>query len=162
MSITFKDCVEKAKELDIEITGDIKYRGNCNKEDSDLASFFAWVRFNYPEYAFLIFHPESEFNPVGGSSYAYHAKSKAKGRVDGLADIICLPISKIAPAFTCELKRVNLAKSLTTLKRKEHFFKQLMILGSQKEAGNVAIVALGFEAIKKAFIEHVEMYGDKK
>lgn len=157
--LTLKSCLSRADELGIEIRGDVSFRGDCKLEDVDLASFFAWVRYQYPQYASFIFHPETEFNPTGGASYNYHAKSKAKGRLDGLADIICLPISQGAPAFLCELKRQDISKSLASAKRKQHFENQLMLLSSQKAAGNFAIVALGFEAAKAAFIEYVEMYG---
>jgi hypothetical protein len=156
--LTIKSCLVRADELGIEIVGDAGFRGDCKQEDADLASFFAWVRFTYPQYVNFIFHAETEFNPTSATSYAYHAKSKAKGRLDGIADIICLPISKGAPAFMCELKRVDISKSLTSKKRKEHFYKQILILSSQQEAGNIAIVALGFESAKYAFIEYVEKW----
>lgn len=158
MTLTLKACGQAADESGITIYGDTEYRGDCHKEDSDLASFFSWVRFNYPEYASLIFHYESEFNPVGGSSYGYHAKSKAKGRVDGLADIVCLPISKNSPAFICELKRADVSKSLASKKRKEHFLTQLTLLKSQAQHGAFACVALGLYAAKEAFIKYVELY----
>ncbi len=144
--------------MGIEIVGDVGFRGDCKAEDADLASFFAWARKYHPEYKAFIFHAETEFNPTGATSYAYHAKSKAKGRLDGIADIICLPISKGAPAFLCELKRCDISKSLASKKRKEHFETQLLLLASQKAAGNTAIVALGLEAVKFSFIEYVEKW----
>lgn len=156
--LTLKSCLARADELGVEVVGDVSFRGDCKAEDADLASFFAWVRKNYPQCAAFIFHAETEFNPTSATSYAYHAKSTAKGRMDGIADIICLPISKGAPAFLCELKRCDISKSLASKKRKEHFENQLMLLSSQKSAGNVAIVALGFEAAKAAFIEYVEKW----
>ena len=158
MTKTLKSSIELAEDLRITIIGDIKYRGDCPKEDTDLANFFAWVRYEYKEYYNLIFHAETEFNPQGGSSYAYHAKSKAKGRLDGLADIVCLPISKGAPAFICELKRKNIAKSLASKKMKFHFEDQLLRLSSQQQHGNIAIVALGLDAVKQAFTEYVKEY----
>lgn len=158
MKLTLKSCIEKAASLDIEIIGDVNYRGECKAEDADLASFFAWVRKEYPQYRSFVFHAETEFNPTGPASYAYHAKSKAKGRLDGIADIICLPISKGAPAFMCELKRKDISKSLANKKRKEHFEIQLLLLKSQKIAGNIAIVALGLEAAKAAFKSYVRDY----
>jgi len=158
MRLTLKHCLARADELGIEIVGDVSFRGDCKAEDADLASFFAWVRKSYPEYKAFIFHAETEFNPTSSTSYAYHAKSKAKGRLDGIADIICLPISKGAPAFLCELKRCDISKSLANKKRKEHFETQLLLLASQKAAGNTAIVALGLEAVKSSFIEYVEKW----
>ena len=157
-SKTLKSSIALAEDLRIKIVGDIKYRGDCPKEDTDLASFFAWVRYQYKEYYDLIFHNETEFNPQGGSSYAYHAKSKSKGRLDGLADIVCLPISKGAPAFICELKRKDILKSLSGEKRKTHFETQLMRLSSQQDCGNITIIALGLDAVKQAFTEYVEEY----
>ena len=160
MKPTLKSCLARADELGVEIVGDVDYRGECTVEDADLASFFAWVRHQYPLLRHFVFHAETEFNPTGGTSYAYHAKSKAKGRLDGIADIVCLPISSGAPAFLCELKRCDISKSLASKKRKEHFETQLMLLGSQKSAGNVAIVALGLEAAKFAFVEYVNNWSE--
>ncbi|AUR92543.1 hypothetical protein NVP1173O_67 [Vibrio phage 1.173.O._10N.261.55.A11] len=157
--LTLKTCLARADELGIEIYGDLGYRGDCPLEDSDLASFFAWVRYNYPQYESLIFHCETEFNPTSASSYAYHTKSKAKGRLDGIADIVCLPVSSGAPAFLCELKRLDISKSLASKKRKEHFETQLLLLSSQKSFGNIPIVALGLEATKTAFKEYINEYG---
>lgn len=157
--LTIPHCLNRASELGVRIYGDVSYRGDCPLEDSDLASAFAWVRFNYPQYSALIFHAETEFNPTNSASYAYHAKSTAKGRLDGLADIVCLPISKGAPAFLCELKRKDISKSIASKQRKEHFIKQLLLLSSQIEHGNVGIVALGLEAFKSAWIEYVGKYG---
>jgi len=159
MKITLKTCLARADELGIEIYGDPSYRGDCPLEDSDLASFFAWVRYNYPQYESLIFHCETEFNPTSASSYAYHTKSKAKGRLDGIADIVCLPVSSGAPGLLCELERMDISKSLASKKRKEHFYKQVSILSSQKSFGNIAIVALGLEATKTAFKEYINEYG---
>lgn len=158
MKLTLKTCLTRAYELGVEIVGDPSYRGDCPLEDSDLASFFAWVRYNYPQYESLIFHCETEFNPTSASSYAYHTKSKAKGRLDGIADIVCLPVSSGAPAFLCELKRLDISKSLASKKRKEHFETQLLLLSSQKSFGSIAIVALGLEAAKAAFIKYMEKY----
>lgn len=156
--LTLNSCLARADELAVELHGDVTYRGECNHEDADLASFFAWVRYEYPLYRHFIFHPENEMKVDGGKSYAYHAKSKAKGRLDGISDIICLPISKGAPAFICELKRKNITKSLNSPKSKQHFLNQLLLLSSQKEAGNIAIVAFGLDAVKAAFIEYVEKW----
>ncbi len=150
--------MQEAAELNIHVFGDLTFRGDCNKEDSDLASLFAHVRFNHPEYASLIFHPETEMPVNGGGSYAYHAKSKAKGRLDGLADIVCLPIAKNAPAFVCELKRVDISKSLASKKRKEHFLNQLHLLSEQKDHGAFACVALGYDAAVEAFEQYVNLY----
>lgn len=156
--LTLKSSIARAEELNIPIVGDLKFRGECPLEDSDLASFFAWVRFKYPQYYNLVFHPEMEMPVNGAGSYAYHAKSKAKGRLDGIADVIVLPISKGAPAFMCELKRKNISKSLASKDMKIHFEDQLMILSSQKEHGAIAIVALGLDAIKQSFTEYVKEY----
>lgn len=152
------DCIDKANELGIEIVGDADFRGKCKAEDSELAQFFTDVRYNYPEYYDLIFHPEMEFNPQGGSSYAYHAKSKAKGRLDSVADIICLPISHGSPAFVCELKRLDFSQSVKSSKDKAHFLKQLARLESQKRHGAIAFVALGCDNAYKEFERYVNEY----
>lgn len=159
---TLKDCQTRANELIIPIAGDWSYRGACPVEDADLCSFFAWVRLHYPQYYSLIFHPESEMPVNGGSSYGYHAKSSAKGRVDNLPDIICLPINYGSPAFCCELKRKDISKSLGSAKRKAHFEKQLLRLQSHKQHGAFVCIALGLDNAKHVFKQYVETYGQKK
>jgi hypothetical protein len=156
--ITLKHCISEAGRLGVPIIGDTELRGECKKEDPELASFMAWVRHNYPEYKNLVFHPENEMQTNGGASFAYHAKSKAKGRLDGLCDIVCLPISLGAPALLIELKRVNFAKSLANKAQKEHFLNQIMLLSSQKKHGAVVCVALGADNAKQAFNDYVEQY----
>ena len=152
------DCIDKASELGIEIFGDTNWKGKCKAEDSELAQFFTDVRYNYPEYYDLIFHVENEWNPQSGSSYAYHAKSKAKGRLDSVADIICLPISPAAPAFICELKRLDFSQSVKSSKDKAHFERQLSRLSSQKSYGAIAFVALGCNNAYKEFERYVNEY----
>lgn len=150
------DCFERTKELSIPIYGDIKFRGNSNKEDDDLVSFFSWIRFNYPQYKNLVFHPEMEMMVNGGRSYAYYARSKSKGRLDGMGDIVCLPINKNAPAFICELKRKNAGKSLASKALKLHYLHQVDLLADQLKHGNQVCVAFGFDAAKNAFEEYVK------
>lgn len=162
MKLTLKSCLDAAEKCGVTIYGDASFRGECKAEDADLAGFFAWARHEYPEYESLIFHAETEFNPQGNSSFAYHAKSKAKGRMDGIADIICLPISHGAPAFMCELKRLDISQSLAKKERKIHFNKQLLRLQSQKEHGAVVCVALGLDNAKQAFKDYEKRYGALK
>lgn len=152
------DCIDKANELGIEIVGDVDFRGKCKVEDAELAQFFTNARHEYKEYFDLAFHVENEWNPQGGTSYAYHARSKAKGRLDEIADIICLPISPGAPAFVCELKRVDFSQSVKSSKDKAHFFKQLARLESQKRHGAIAFVALGCNNAYKEFERYVNEY----
>lgn len=148
--------------MDVPIYGDVSFRSDCQIEDSELATFFAWVRMSYPGFESLIFHPETEMPVNGGASYAYHAKSKAKGRVDNLPDIICLPIHPGAPAFCCEMKRQDIQKSLAGKNRKQHFIKQLLRLRSHLEHGAVVCVALGADNAKQAFNQYVEKYLEQR
>lgn len=157
--LTLQHCIDKTHELEIPVYGDMKWRGKCKVEDADLASFFAWVRRNYPQYEMLIFHPENEMPTNGGASFAYHTKSKNKGRLDGLADVICLPVKLGAPAFVMELKRVDFSKSCSGQKRQKGYMRQLMCLNSQIEHGAFACICLGLDNAKQAFTEYVEKYG---
>ena len=159
MTLTIKSCLTKAEELNVPIIGDVSFRGDCKKEDSELIQFFTDVRYHYPQYAHLIFHPENEMKVNGGSSYKQHSVSVAKGRLDGLADIIVLPINKNAPALIIELKRFDISKSLAGEKLKIHFLKQLMCLSSQKQNGAIVCVALGCQNAFKAFEDYVKQYG---
>lgn len=159
MKLNLKHCIEHTEALNIPVYGDMHWRGDCNIEDADLASFFAWVRYEYPEYAMLIFHPENEMPVNGCASFAYHTKSKNKGRLDGLADVICLPISPCAPAFVMELKRLDFAKSCSGQKRQQGYMRQLMCLESQIEHGAFACICLGLDNAKQAFEEYLGEYG---
>lgn len=157
--LTLKHCQESAQ--NIPVYGDWDYRGDCPVEDGDLASFFAWVRHQYPKYQHLIFHPENEWKPgKSGGSYAHYASKIAKGMVPRMGDVVCLPIAKSAPAFICELKRLDVSKSLQSRKRKEHFLEQIVLLESQKQHGNFACLAFGFDNLKRAFIEYEKEYGN--
>lgn len=154
--ISIKSCIDKANESGIKIYGDLIFRGKCDVEDQELINFFSWVRYTYPEYKNLIFHPENEMIVNGSSSFSYHAKSKAKGRIDGLPDIICLPIEKGSKAFCCELKRKNISDSLKSKNSKIHFLNQINILKDHQNQGAFCCVALGFEAAKIAFNQYIK------
>lgn len=157
-----KDCLARADELGVEIRGDVSFRGDCKVEDAELSDFNNWLNYNYPQYSDLAFHVPNEFTAdksKGNAKFAHIANRKNKGVKSGICDYVVLPIKKGAPAFLCEFKRKNIAESLKTRQNKQHFENQLMLLSSQKAAGNFAIVALGFEAAKAAFIEYVEVYG---
>lgn len=160
--MNLKQCLQAITDTGVSVYGDIKWRGNCNVEDADLASFFAWVRFNYPDYHDLIFHPENEMQVNGGSSFSYHSKSVNKGRLDGVADVVCLPIRSGAPAFIMELKRLDIGKSLAGEKRQLHMIKQLSRLESQFNHGAFACICLGLDNAKQAFDEYVRKYGTAK
>lgn len=155
-ALTLKGSIGTAISSGIRVFGDLSFRGDCPKEDTDLIGFFSWVRYHYPEYSCNIFHVANEFNPnEKKSSFGFHSSSLAKGRVNGICDVICIPISEEHSSFCCELKRRDISKSLSSKKRKEHFNLQVEILKKQMIFGNYCCIALGLDAIKKAFIDYV-------
>lgn len=119
----------------VSIVGDLDYRGVDRKEDCGLIESFSWLRKEYPQFSMLAFHPENEFITNGGSSYVQHAMSFKKGRIDGICDFILLSPSLGSPNLLIEFKRQNIAKSLSSKKLKEHFIKQMSILGEQSKTG---------------------------
>lgn len=159
MKLTLKHCIEQTHELDVPIFGDISFRGDCKKEDPELAFMYQSLKLKYPQYEHLFFHVVNEWKPTGTTSYAHYAKLINKGMKPRLADFICLPIKPGAPAFLCEMKRLDISKSLNSKARKEHYLEQISLLASQKQNGAVVCVALGGNNGIQAFTEYVERHG---
>jgi len=92
--VQLKDCL-------IPVYGDIKFRGECPKEELEQVTFFNRVRREYPEsYGRLALHPRNEQQLRAGQHVAL-AKQKAEGMTPGASDIV-IPGS---PTFVCEMKR---------------------------------------------------------
>ena len=161
-TITIKHCLDRAKELGVPVIGDVKFRGDCKVEDSELADFHQKVTFNYPQYADLAFHVPNEFTAdksKGGAKFAHMAKRKNKGVKDGMCDYVVLPIRLSAPVFLCEMKRRDISESIKNKKQKLHFLQQIELLASQKQHGAVVCVALGCDSAYQEFIKYVEEWG---
>lgn len=161
MTLTLKSCIKSAEELGVEIAGDINYRGECNKEDGELATLHQKISFNFPEYADLAFHVPNEFTAdksMGNAKFSHIAKRKSKGVKNGMCDYVVLPIRIGAPPFLCEMKRRDISLSLKTAKNKLHYIEQIKLLASQSQHGAVAFVSLGSDCAYKKFVEYVEKW----
>lgn len=152
------ECLEKALQYGVPIYGDTKFRGDCPKEDSELATFHQWVKFNYPQLEPLCFHvPNEGISAKGGSQFSYAAKRHNMGVKPRLADWICVGGNN-APPFMLEMKRVDIQKSLSSSVRKQHFIEQVELLGSQSQFGAFVCVTLGATAAKEAWLEYINQY----
>lgn len=130
------------KDIRFPVYGDITFRGDCPVEEIEQATFFNWVRQNYPNsYGLIALHPRNE-QQLRGGQYTALVKQKAEGMTKGAADII-IPG---APTFVCEMKRRDHTKS-----RWEK--DQINYLSAAYDAGCFVCVALGWEAAHKAFMD---------
>ena len=126
---------------------DEHFRGECNKEDTDLESFAGWWRYNNKQHLNLFFHPVNE----GVNTIQGRVKMKAKGALFGVPDVfILLPMHGYS-GFICELKRKNTALSLKSKADKEHFEKQKQIMSDMSKQGFFCCAAFGCEQIKNAW-----------
>ena len=129
----------RLNDLPFSVFGDLSYRGKCPTEATEMVTFFAMLRREYPgTWGALAVHPRNEGLKSGGqfSSVQRHA---AEGMTKGAADII-IPG---APAFLCEMKRMDHTKSAWQ-------DGQIEYLTAAQEAGAFACVALGHEAAWEA------------
>lgn len=119
--------------------GDASYRGECPQESAEQITFFADLRRRYPDtYGRVALHPRNE----GKRHYTQTTRQKAEGMADGASDVI-IPGS---PAFVCEIKRRDHAKSKWQPGQQEY-------LSASREIGAFVCVALGWEAAMQAFEE---------
>lgn len=125
---------------DIPVYGDTTFRGICQKEEVEQASFFSKLRREYPDsWGLIALHPRNEGLKEKGqfSSVIKHA---AEGMTKGASDII-IPGS---PSFVCEMKRVDHTQSAWQS-------GQIEYLAAAKSAGAFVCVALGAVAAWEAF-----------
>ena len=126
---------------------DKSFRGECNKEDTDLEAFVAWWRYHHFSHKNLLFHPVNE----GVNTIYGRVKMKSKGALFGVPDVFILLRNSGYSGFVCELKRKNPAKSLSSAKDKAHFDDQKEILSDMSKQGFFCCVAFGYEQIKEAW-----------
>ena len=135
---------------DIQVFGDISFRGDCPSESLEAVTFFAKLRREHKEsYALIATHIRNE----GLRTFYQAAKQKSEGMTKGAPDII-IPAS---PAFVCELKRQDHTKSTWQIGQVEY------LLEAQKQ-GAFVCVALGYVGAYKAFncwIEKKSLHYDK-
>lgn len=129
-------------DLPFRIYGDTGFRGKCPSETQEQVTFFARVRRLFPDsYGLIAVHPRNEGLLVRGQFSAV-AKRSAEGMTKGAADII-IPG---APAFVCELKRLDHTQS----KWQEG---QVEYLAAASKAGCFVCIALGVDAAWQAFLD---------
>lgn len=132
----------KASDCPVPIYGDVKWRGDCPKEEVEQSSFFNKLRKEYPDtWGILAVHPRNEGQLRGGQFRAI-IKHKSEGMSPGAADIL-IPGS---PAFVCEMKRRDITKSAWQDGQQSY-------LTAAHNAGAFACVALGAHAAWDAFQE---------
>lgn len=124
----------------IPVFGDTSYRGDCHKEEVEQASFFSRLRREYPDsYGAIALHPRNEGLKEKGQ-FSTVIKHAAEGMTRGASDIVVPG----APAFVCELKRMDHTKS--------HWQDgQIEYLIAARNAGAFVCVALGAVAAWEAF-----------
>lgn len=157
--LTLQSCLDHADSLGVPVYGDATFRGECKLEDSELATFHQWVIFNYPHLEPLCFHYPNEWSATSktGGQYAHAAKMANMGVKPRLADWIFTGTDTMPPFFL-EMKRENLAKSISSTERKKHFCEQCDLLHRQKQLGAVVCIALGADNAKVAWKEYWSKY----
>ena len=130
------------------VWGDPQYRDKkagrkCMKEDPVHVAFVAWVRYNYPEVAELLFHINNE----GMRTPQQIAKAKAMGDMNtGAPDIMVVG----SPLLCMELKRED--RTLSHWQPEQEPW-----LERAYQSGAYTCVALGLQAAKDAFIHWLEL-----
>jgi hypothetical protein len=121
----------------INVFGDTSFRGKCPSESAEQMTFFNKLRREHPDtFGKIALHPRNE----GSRTIQQTDRHKAEGMTNGSADII-IPA---APAFVCELKRLDHTKC------KWQEGQQEFLITSAK-LGAFSCVALGWEAAWEAF-----------
>ena len=124
----------------IPLYGDPSWRGECPTETAEQATFFNQLP---PDIKRIALHIRNE----GKRSYAQHNKMRAEGGfVSGASDIV-IPG---APAFVCELKRMDHTKSRWQT-------GQLEYLEACQRMGAFVCIALGWEAAMKSVKDWVDL-----
>ena len=120
---------------EIEIYGDVSFRGACATEGAEQVTFFNALETVHPDIAAIALHIKNEGKRTRGQAHW----DKVNGMKAGASDI-CIPG---APTFLCELKQKDHTKSRLDK-------KQLDYLLTARANGAFVCVALGFEAALQA------------
>lgn len=122
---------------------DSGYRGPCNLEDDDCASFYLWVNFHHPQVN--IFHVTNEFKCTKKQGETLNRK----GRKKGVSDYIILTPGHAHPYAVIEGKRKDRTKSAWRDGQRE-------FLNQCADDGGFSAVAYGLDEMKKAFIFYLQ------
>lgn len=116
----------------------------CRKERNEQIDAIAWLRYEYPRYADLTFHPANE----GDVLPQYRLDLIKQGLLPGASDIICLLPGHQWPCGVFEMKRVIPGKSRTS-------DEQFAFLTRAQMAGHFAARCYGADAFKQAFKDYL-------
>lgn len=131
--------LDKLDGTGVMVFGDTTYRGACPAEKMEQMTFFNQLRLLYPDtLGKLATHPRNE-GLVSRGQFNAMARYKAEGMSPGAADII-IPG---APAFVCELKRLDHTKSAWQP-------GQIEYLTTAAKIGAFTCIALGHAAALEA------------
>jgi hypothetical protein len=120
----------------LKIYGPTDYRGQCPKEDAELATAISWLRRTYPDsLGALVVHIPNE----GRRTPQQAARAKALGLTTGAADIVIPGV----PALVLEVKRRDHTASTWQAGQVEY-------LHHAHQAGCFVGVCLGAEGVKEA------------
>ena len=117
---------------------DSGFRGPCNYEDDDAASFFMWVSYHYPE--MNIFHVTNEFKCTKLQGEILNRK----GRKKGVSDYLILTPFRGYGFAVIEAKRRDRTKSKWQEGQRE-------FLNKCASDGGFAAVCYGLDEMKRAF-----------
>ena len=127
----------------LKVYGDLSYRGDCLREDTEQINFFSWLSMHHKQLSALALHPKNESR----RSWGQVNYDKKTGAINAGASDIVIPG---APSFVCEIKRRNHMKSSWQP-------GQLDYLKAASDAGCFVCVALGADAAKEAIGDYLEL-----
>lgn len=122
---------------------DSGFRGQCPPEYIEQIDAMSWIRFEYPQYSSLCFHPINE----GEISVQYRQKLIKCGLTAGIADMVILIPAGGYPYAVIEIKRQDRTRSRLSEAQRLH-------LNAAAELGAFAAVAYGADQFKKCCLEY--------
>ncbi len=127
-------------------TYEVKYRGKCPKEDTDLINLVAWFNYQYPHLSPLLVHVVNESQlPVQA-----RVMLKKKGLKKGFPDLMLLIKNKEYSGLMLELKRRDKTKSRTS-KEQENYSVEL------SDQGFSSTFCYGLEQAKKCIQDYLKI-----
>ena len=125
----------------LKVYGDLSYRGDCLREDTEQINFFSWLSMHHKQLSALALHPKNESR----RSWGQVNYDKKTGAINTGASDIVIPG---APSFVCEMKRQNHTNSIWQP-------GQIYYLKAASDAGCFVCVALGADAAKIAVQDYL-------
>lgn len=124
---------------DVQVFGDLAFRGDCPSETAEAMAFFSALRLQFPDLFEIAFHVRNE----GKKSKLAGYQQKQEGLLAGAPDVIIMTM----PPIAIELKRRDHTKSAISP-------GQIKRLALSRREGWLSCVALGscaaLEVVKNA------------